>query len=636
MRSVDVPVARWRRFPAIVLAVTAAACGDPAAQVRLVPLACARPAGANQIRVTAYAGSGERTQSLLLDEAIAIADFPADTEQVAVEVKVGGGAIGAIGKSAPLPFAALANGATIPVVMGPPDGFCEIAPMVEPRAQPLVAVAGDGVLVVGGKGAQGPLSTAEYYDRATATWAPVAVPSVLADDGQGFAGTTLAPLPDGRVALIGGPHSAFVVFDPRTRTFSTDPALIAPRLFHAALAIGADEVLVAGGCSTLAGGVCLPRRQMLRYRLSMLGVPDPTTLLPLGGNLRIAAQLFDLGIQLDGRRRYLLAGGSGDPGLADRFALDDEDTTTMAGGRAQAAALDGGAVLAAFSDDASPASGAAVVYPPDAAPVPVARASDLRGVRLIALEDGRVAGFGGDASGGVTLYDPTDDAWATKVATSQDQPGPLTAPSLARLADGTVLVVGGAVSPRAWLYRPSLVGPTSGSVLAAPASGEVGVGVLTASDPSTVTRGGAPAAWVLTAPSDALTARALVGGPRLATGSVTAVVHVRAGGVALIAQQTGPGAAVVAELMPGQAPRLVRLDAGAAVTVCSPPPALAAFDPAAPVQLRLAITTRDARLSLDGRDIVVCDLASGERGAWGLAALGAGAQLAVDSVTVAR
>jgi hypothetical protein len=611
--------------------------------VRLVPLggACGQPVGGNLVKVTAYATSGERSQSVALDETLAIADFPADTEQLGVEVIIGGGAIGAAGKSVPLPFDALADGATIPVFMAPPDGFCEVGGLTEPRAQPLVARAGAGVLVVGGVGPLGPLSTAEYYDPATAMFSPVVVPQVLVDDAQGFAGAALATLPDGRVALIGGPHDAFVVFDPQARAFATDPALIEPRAFHAALATGDQEVIVAGGCSGVAASQCsgLPRHQVVRYRLNKISAPEPTALLPMG-SVRIGAQLFDLGGQLDGRHRYLLAGGSGDPGLANRFTLDpDELATALPGGHAQPVALDGGAVLTAFGDDApvTPADNPAAVYAPDAsAAYPIARPPDTRKlVRLIALEDGRVVGFGGDPLGGVLTYDPTRDAWASRLPASPDQPGPLASPSLVRLADGAVLVIGGSVSPRVWLYRPSLVGPASGSVIAIPA-GDGGRGVLTAPDPSTVTRAAAPPAWLLTAPGDALTARALVGGPRMATGSVHAIVHVRAGGVALIAQQTAPGQAIVAELAAGQPPRIVQLDAGTARLVCSRPPALAAFDPATAVTLRLSISDRDARLSIDDREVLACDLVATDRGAWGIAALGTGAQLAVDSVTVAR
>jgi len=631
----------------MVAVAVVAACNGSAAHVTLSPLGgmCGRPMGANLIKVTAYAASGEHSESLALDETLAIADFPADTEQIGVEVLIGGGVIGAAGKSAPLVFDSLADGATIPVFMAPPDGFCEVGGMTEPRAQPLVARAGAGVLVVGGIGPAGPLSTAEYYDPATTTFSPVAVPQVLTQDPQGFTGSALATLPDGKVALSGGPHNAIVVFDPQVRAFTTDPALIESRAFHASLAVGDQDVLLAGGSSAVSGLLHsgLPRRQMQLYHLNKLGAPDPQALLPTANNLRIDARLFDLGIQIDGARRYLLAGGSGDPGLSDRFTLEpDVNTTTLPGGYVQAVALDGGAVLTAFGDDASAtASGAASVYAPDApAAQMITKAAADRFVRLIALEDGRVAAFGGeptvdDPMGRVQIYDPTRDAWTTQRLESPE-PGVLTSPSLVRLADGTVLVLGGSVSSRAWIYRPSLVGPASGSVTAVPAS-ETNRGVLTAPDPGTVTRiSSQPPAWILSSPGDAVTARALVGGPRTAIGSIRAIVHVRAGGVALIAQQLGPGQAIVAELMPGQPPRLVQLDAGGERQVCSSPPVLAAFDPATPVTLRLSISDHDARLSIDDGEILACALVATDRGAWGVAALGAGAQVAVDSVTVAR
>jgi hypothetical protein len=636
--------ARRAWLPAMVFAAIAAAsgaCGDRAAHVKLTPLGgrCGQPDGANLVKVTAFTASGEQNQLVALDETLAIADFPADTEQIGVEVIVGGGATGAAGKSAPLVFDALPDGATIPVFMAPPDGFCAVGEMTEPRAQPLVARAGDGVLIVGGMGPAGPLSTAEYYDPATATFSPVEVPQVLADP-QGFVGTALAALPDGRVALIGGPHNAFTVFDPKVRAFANDPALIDSRAFHAALAVGDQDVLVAGGCLAVVDKQCAgdPQREMLRYHVTKISTPDQIAVLPMTENLRVGAQLFDLGIQLDGRHPYLLAGGSGDPGLSDRFTLDPgEIATTLPGGHAQAVMLDGGAVFTAFGGAAAAAAdGTASIYAPDAsAATPVKGTSGDPRVRLIALEDGRVIGFGGDPMGHVQIYDPTHDAWTSETPSSIDPLGLLTAPSLVRLADGAVLVLGGAVSTHALLYRPSLVGPAAGSVTALPAM-EGLLGVLTAPDPTTVTRPTTPPAWLLTSPGDALTARALVGGPRTATGSVRAIVHVGAGGVALIAQQTAPGQAIVAELAPDQPPRLVQLDAGAEHQVCSQPPAVAAFAPTARVTLRLAISDHDARLSIDDREVLACDLVATARGAWGIASLGAGAQISVDSVTVAR
>ncbi|HEU4726586.1 MAG TPA: kelch repeat-containing protein [Kofleriaceae bacterium] len=630
---------RLRRPAWLMMLAMLAACGDRAARVRLVPLggACGRPLGGIQVKVTSFAPSGERSESVGLDESLAISDFPLDTEQIGVEVIIGGGATGAAGKSAPLAFDALADGATIPVFMAPLDGFCEVGSMTGPRARPLVARAGDGVLVVGGIGPDGPVSTAEYYDPVTATFSEVEVPQVLAEDAQGFTGAALATLPDGKVAVIGGPKDAFAVFDPALRAFARDPALIDSRAFHAALAIGDDDVLVAGGCSATTGP-CEGVPQIVGYHVSQVSQPD--RMLPSTADQRVGAQLFDLGIQLDGKRRFLLAGGTGDPQLGDRFALDDATTTVVPGGHSQTVALDGGAVLAAFAGDGAAADGEASVFAPDA---PVARAitsaPDLAQVRLIGLEDGRVMGFGGAAMGRVVTYDPTHDAWDVADAASADQTGEIMAPSLVRLADGAVLVLGGAVSARAWLYRPSLVGPASGSVAAIPAS-DIGRGVLTALDPASVVRTQAPGEWRLIVPGDApgaaAMARALVGGPRMVTGSVSAVVHVRRGGVALIAQQLGPGQAIVAEVAPDQPPRLVQLDGGVEHTVCSPPPSLAAFDPARPVTLRLAISDHDARLALDGAEILACGLVATDRGSWGMAALGAGADVVVDSVTVAR
>jgi hypothetical protein len=518
-------------------------------------------------------------------------------------------------------------------MMAPPDGLCELPAMTEARAQPLVAPAGNGALVIGGIGAMGPLSTAEYYDAAAGTFAPVAVPPVLASS-EGFTGAALAPLPDGRVALVGGPQHALLVFDPAARAFVTDPTLIDARAFHAAIATGDAEVLLAGGCTDVVAERCsgLPRVQTQRYQLGRLSLPDPSAILAPGE--RSGARLFDLGIQLDGRRRYLLAGGSG--GRADRFALDDTNAEVVAGGGAQAAALDGGAVLTAFGDDATAGGAAAVIAPGAAAAQPVAGAAPLAGARLVALENGRAMALGGDALGRVQIYDPTRDAWTTEAPASDAQTGALTAPSLTRLPDGAVLVVGGAVSPRAWLYRPPLVGPASGSVTVVPAL-DVAGGVLTAPDPATVTRiDDDPASWRLATRPGAAMAEALVGGPRTATGSVTATVQVASGGAALIAQDTGPGEAIVAELAPGGPPRLVHRTAGSERALCSGSTALAAFDAQTPVALRLAIADGAAHVSVGGNEVLACSVDAADRGAWGVASLGDGAALAVATITVAR
>src|SRR5262249_44779440 len=143
-------------------------------------------------------------------------------------------------------------------------------------------------------------------------------------------------------------------------------------------------------------------------------------------------------------------------------------------------------------------------------------------------------------------------------------------------------------------------------------------------------------AWLLTPQDGSSMARALVGGPRTATGSVSATAQVLSGGVALIAQQTGPGRALVAELAPPDPPRLVRFAGRAQRTLCTGPGPLVAFDAATPVTLRFSIAGGNERVVLGDREVLSCSVAATDRGAWGIASLGAGARLAVDSVTVAR
>src|SRR5688572_5782499 len=159
------------------LAGGAAGCGEPAARVTLVNLGggCGRPSGATELRVIAYGGRGEVVRAVDPEgDTVDIGDFPGDTEQIGVEVVIGGGVVAAVGKSAPLDFLALPDGTAIPIFMAPVEDFCPAATMSEPRAAPLVARTAAGVLVVGGTGPGGaPLGTAERYDPATNQFVPV-------------------------------------------------------------------------------------------------------------------------------------------------------------------------------------------------------------------------------------------------------------------------------------------------------------------------------------------------------------------------------------------------------------------------------------------------------------------------------
>jgi hypothetical protein len=614
------------------------ACSSPAARVQLVPIElpssdpdnpCGKPAAStvSSIRVIAYTPSGElrRTDS-------EISDFPADTEQLGIELVGNDGTVLATGKTAPLvDYGDLATGAQIPVAVLPPNGFCRTNDMTEARVHPLVATAGTGVLVVGGAAD----SSAELYDPATATFTAIPLPGVLATDASALVGASIASLADGRVVVSNG--QVLIVFDPAKGLFD-DPQVVTARTDHASLGLDASHVLLTGGC--LPGACTTPLRSSLAYQLDGNGaivgdgVVEPS--LPTA-SVRYGGTLIDLGVISDGSRRLVLAGATSDPTTADQLPITtdvDADATTATGMHAQVAQLDGGAILAAFELDGSPQTGDASVLPPEAsAAAAIALAPAWDGARLVVAEDGSALAIGGDAE--VARYSPTTSTWDTHTP-GGDAPGSLAGPSLIRLADGSVLVLGdGSSTASAWLYRPSLVGPASGQVVALPDGTS---GILTPSDPTTATL--AASTLTLTAPADDLTARALVGGPRIATGTLTAAIRVPAGGVALIAQQTAPARALVARLVPGEATRIER-HVGADVTTLCTGDDVTSDELATGVVLAVTDDTVTASVGPAGSSTVKvscgfsADPIAAERGQWGIAATAAG-MVEVATVTVAR
>jgi len=602
---------------ALVATLLGAGCGEPAARVTLVPVraddGCGHPKTRAAISLTAFAPSGEAVRAVPLDDAIALDDLPADTVQIGIEV-VAGGEVVAAGKTAPLAFADLPEGTAIPIFMGTLDGFCPTRPMLFPYRNAQVAPAGDGALVIDGDGG----ATAEYYDRATAEFSEVAVPAAFVD--AGLAGAVLAPLPDGKVAMTGAARGLLAVFDPETRTFGAALALSQLRAFHGAAALDAAHVIVSGGCAGTCPGT--PLRSTIVYDLE--GNPEGGPNLPMDA-LSEGGQLIDTGID------FVLAGGFGAAGEAYRFALGDAEAQKLAGIAGQPALLDGGAVLTAFAPDgATTPAAASIAIAPGGGLVALRDGPALAGARMITLEDGSVLVAGGGSE--IARYVPTFDGWdvhAPAVDPGAPAPPPWIAPALARLSDGSVLVVGGEAAPsqQAWIYRPSLIGPASGLVIAAPLDPEA-PGVLTAPNAATLVR--SAGAWELVAPDDTLAARALVGGPRMQRGSVKATVTVTGGGLALIAQQVAPDRALVAELVPGAPARLVDLADGK--IVCTGDTVVL---PATGATATLAIGD-GVTVTLDDTELLACDHEATDSGQWGLAALGPNARVAVTAITLKR
>ena len=130
---------------------------------------------------------------------------------------------------------------------------------------------------------------------------------------------------------------------------------------------------------------------------------------------------------------------------------------------------------------------------------------------------------------------------------------------------------------------------------------------------------------------------ALLGEPLPALPYDERLARIARRGIALIAQQTGPGRAIVGRLVPGEPARIEQLDAGTRKTLCSGS-SISESDLAAPVTLSISDGT--ATLSVGAMATatarVTCALPASERGAWGLAAAGAGARADIGPVTVTR
>jgi hypothetical protein len=619
------------------------ACSDHAARVTLAPIAlpsddptqpCGNPPAGSvtTMRIVAYT----QTQQLTFT-GTELDNLPDDTLQFAVELQGGeGGADLAVGKTAPIAsFSDLADGTVLPVAMLPPSGFCHAGSMNAPRLHPAIARAGNGVLVVGGLGS-GSGALAEYYDSATATFETIDVPGSITS----LDGASLATMPDGLVTITIGEGA--LVFDP------SDQKLFSPSLLdlgdgrsgHASIALDDTRVLVSGGCAK-SSGYCGSGDTALQtsvvYAVNAEGqvMDDGDEPALPGTSRRFGGTLFDPGPLEDGSRRTLLAVATPDLTSGDFIPIDASGgaaSSTVIGMYADAAMLDGGGVLSAFAPDGSAQTGAGSIVPPDpGAPLasPTLFAPPLDGARLVLAEDGTVVAIG-DAT--IGSFDPTTQIW-TSITPVGDVPSPLAGPSLVRLPDGSVLVLGGGVTPSAtaWLYRPSLVGPSDLQVVALQSE----PGVLTPSSPAN-TMGGA--SMTLTAAGD-LTSRALVGGIRTATGSITATLSLGASaGVALIAEQTAPGSLLDVQLVPGQTPVIERRVAGAITTLCSSG-SITSAELATGVGLTVTSTTVTATFSQAQTPILSCSVAgdpgAGTVGQWGIAAIGTGA-ITVSSVIASR
>jgi hypothetical protein len=599
------------RLPRLVAlgALVSAACGDDPARITLAPVpgadpACGRPDDARRLLVTALGEFPQDVRAIDLGGVTSIADFPRDTRQIEVSVEGPSGVIRTFGRTAPLDLTALDDGDVVPIFMAAPDSGCPVAALATPRDRPLVVAAGDGALVIGGRGQGGALlGSAEWYDPARGRFEPVAVPSAL-DGPRGAAGMAAATLPDGRVVLTGGDRPIYVVFDPETRGFAAPGALFPARAHHVAVAIGGTRVLLAGGCERVddAGG-CAAGTE--RTDTVVLDVADGAIVAgpPLAA-ARVGAAAVrepDLG---DGARVLVVGGGAAGAERVDPLAA--QPGAIVAGASGAVAALASGSAVAGFD------GGVAVIVPgvATARPQPGARRTEPT---VTTLEDGDALVLGGDAA--PARYRPGDGA----VVALAGAPVARTGHGAARLPDGTVVVAGGRDDGGepvgdAWVFRPAGDGPFTGAVTVTP-GGTTEV-PLVPLDPARIDR--APA-YVIEG------GWAVIGGMRPRELDLTATVDA-GDGVTILVGLVDPERYDALALVPGAPARLARADGGAGCSG-SPVPRL---DGATAVDV--SIRRGEVRVAVAGAAVLACPLEP-RAGLVGIAAPAGPVTLSTISVT---
>ncbi len=231
----------------------------------------------------------------------------------------------------------------------------------------MAPLPGGRALVVGGFNGSGFHNTAEIFDSATDTFTPTATPLLMAREGA-----AVAPLPGGRVLVAGGATSGSVVlqsaevFDPATGAFTALPAsgntqLSMPRVAGAAAPLPDGRVLIVGGSTT--GGAVLASAELF----------DPAsntfTALPASGNNELqTARVNFAAVPMPGGK-VLIVGGAGasavlagaeifDPARETFTALPASGATELQTARtaSAAAALPDGRVLIAGGDTSASGS----------------------------------------------------------------------------------------------------------------------------------------------------------------------------------------------------------------------------------------------------------------------------------------
>lgn len=643
------------RLGGLVLACAAlVACGDVERRTvtlrRVTPPAepsCGAPPDARTVLITAL---GEFPPDLNTGDSLAVGagdlaidQFPATTRVLQVRVEGPDAAERAIGRTRELALGELADGAELYVLVAPPQGTCRVGPPAVARAAPLVARAGRGALVAGGRDADGaPVTEVEWYDPDRGAF-DVLAGTFYGDGTAGLAGATMTRLADGRVVVAGGAREAYQVFDPDRAELDAARLLPGRRAHHAAAALPDGRLLLAGGCGVVDdAGACAGALLADTVIIDVdTGDPEPgpplltaragaRAFVEADGRLLVTGGVDGSGVVVTTAERLDLAGGAANEGIAN------------AGG--SGVALASGAVLTAFGAGAAspavreipPHRGTAVVV----ADAPAART----GHALVALHDGSALALGGtqdDGAAEAAMFDPARERFVDValpgVAARRDA-------GVVVLDDGAVLVIGGldrdgAALPDAYVFRPELTGPYTSELFIA-ASGSAQSSLLTPSDPSRseLVPAGERAAHVrltgsgagASAPSEWL----IAAGPVFAAPDVALRAGASDGGLAVVLAFADARTFAFVALGAG-ATRLAVVTDGIARTVCEGEPA----DLAGAQTPTIEVVAGDPlTASVDGEVLLSCALPEPlAPGAVGVGVLGGdGAEVRLETLQVTR
>ena len=348
----------------------------------------------------------------------------------------------------------VAQGLSYPVLIDP--SWVPTGSLVAARDYHTATLLPSGkVLVAGGNGSGGFLTSAELYDPATGSWSSTG--SLVGSARQDHTATLL---PSGKVLVAGGYDglslSSAELYDPATGSWSSTSSLATARRWHTATLLPSGQVLVAGGFGNSGA-------------LSSAELYDPATgSWSSTGSLATPRSLHTGTLLPSGQ--VLVAGGYNGLSYWSSAELYDPATGSWSStgnlGAARAAhtgtLLPSGQVLVAGGYNGSSELSSAELYDP--ATGSWSSTGSLPAVRTdhtaTLLPSGQVlvaAGFNGRALNSAELYDPATGSWSRTSSLANARFNH----TATLLSSGQVLVAGGKGSSgplsSAELYESAIV-----------------------------------------------------------------------------------------------------------------------------------------------------------------------------------